>query len=187
MIVARRPNEINPLNPNGFLFSVQKLPEVTFFVQDAELPAISIGTVTQATPVHDIKIPGETAEFDNLTITFLVDEKFINWKVIYGWLIGLTYPEGHAIYRAFLAAERNSQSRTEIAKGYSDATLTVLDSANHPVQSIRFVDLYPTSLSALQFSSQNTDVQYLKATVNFAYSFYRLDIPDSIPLPKQWR
>lgn len=168
------PEEINPLNPNGFLFSVQKLPDVTFFVQDAEIPSISIGTVVQATQVHDIKIPGETAEFDNITITFLVDEKFKNWKAVYGWLIGLTYPESHDIYTAFLNKEKNATSRTELAKGYSDGTLTILDSSNNPVQSIQFIDMYPTSISALPFSSQNTDVQYLKATVNFAYSYYRL-------------
>jgi hypothetical protein len=168
------PENINPLNPNGFLFSVQKLPEVTFFVQEVELPTLSIGTVIQATQVHDIKIPGETAEFDNLQMSFLVDENFKNWKAIYAWLIGLTYPESHDIYTSFLNSERNANSRTELAKGYSDGTLTILDSSNNPVQSIQFVDMYPTSLSALPFSSQNTDVQYLRASVNFAYSYYRL-------------
>ena len=168
------PDGINPLNPNGFKFSIQKLPEITFFVQDVELPALTIGTVVQSTQVHDLKIPGETAEFDNLNLSFLVDEKFKNWKAIYGWLVGLTYPETHDIYGAFLNSERNSNSRTELAKGYSDGTLTILDSSNNAIQSIQFIDMYPTSLSALPFSSQNTDVQYLKASVNFAYSYYRL-------------
>lgn len=168
------PEQINPLNPNGFLFSIQKLPEITFFVQDVELPSLTIGTITQASQVHPIKIPGETSDFSDLSLTFLVDEQFKNWKAIYGWLVGLTYPESHAIYRAFLESERNSMGISELSKGYSDATLTVLDSSNRPVQSFQFIDLFPTSISAMQFSSQNTDVQYLKASVNFSYTYYRL-------------
>jgi len=176
MTTICRPEQINPLNPNGFLFSVQKLPDLSFFVQEAEIPQLSIGIATQASSVHDIKIPGETAEYSDLTVSFLVDEEFKNWTKIYEWMIGLTYPEGHQLYREFLELEKNAQSRTELAKGYSDATLTVLDSSNNPVRAITFVDAFPTSLSALPFSSQNTDVPYLRATATFAYTYYKLSI-----------
>lgn len=168
------PEVLNPLNPNGFKFSIQKLPEVTFQVQDVEIPSLSIGTVVQASQVHDIKIPGETADYSALQMTFLVDEKFANWTAIYEWMIGLTYPESHDIYRSFLDSEKNQMSRTELAKGYSDGSLTVLDSSNLPVRTITFVDMFPVQLSALPFSSQNTDVPYLRATATFEYSYYKL-------------
>jgi hypothetical protein len=168
------PTNINPLNPNGFLFSIQKLPEVTFFVQEAEIPSISLGTIIQSSSVHDIKIPGDKAEFSELSLNFLVDEKFENWKSIYNWMIGLTFPEGHEMYTNFLNSEKNENGRTQLTKGYSDGTLTVLGSSNSYVQSVQFVDMFPISLTALSFSSQNTDVQYLKATAVFSYSYYRM-------------
>lgn len=166
------PENINPLNPNAFIFSVQKLPELTFFVQDVELPTLQIGTVIQSSNVHDIKIPGETAEYGSLNLTFLVDEDFKNWKAIYTWMIGLTYPSNHNIYTQFLGSEKNAQSLSELAKGYSDASLSILDSSNNVVQNITFVDAYPTSLTALPFTSTNSDVNYLRATVEFQYTYY---------------
>lgn len=174
ILTCPSPSNINPLNPNGFLFSVSKLPELTFFVQDVELPSLTIGTIVQGSSVHDIKIPGETADYGSLTVSFLVDEEFANYKAIYAWMIGLTYPETHAIYTEFLASTKNSNSYSELSKGYSDASLTILDSSNNPVQRIIFVDAYPTSLSSLPFTSQSNDVQFLKATATFEYTFYKL-------------
>jgi T4-like virus tail tube protein gp19 len=168
------PENVNPLNPNGFLFSVQKLPEVTFFAQEVELPSISIGTITQASSVHDIKIPGETAEYGSLTLSFLVDEEFKNWKAIYAWMIGLSYPQNHEVYTRFLNSAKNANSYSELAKGYSDASLTILDSSNNPIQNITFVDAFPTSLSSLPFTSTNTDVNYMRASVTFDYTYYTL-------------
>jgi T4-like virus tail tube protein gp19 len=166
------PANINPLNPNGFIFAVQKLPELSFFCQQVSLPELRIGVAHQASSVHDIKIPGETAEYTPLSLSFLVDENFSNWKAVYNWMIGLTYPEGHFLYSNFLKSATNANSRTELAKGYSDATLYILDNTNSPLQSITFVDAFPVSLSALPFDSTTEDVKYLTATVDFEYSYY---------------
>lgn len=174
ILTCPSPSNINPLNPNGFLFSVSKLPELTFFVQDVELPSLSIGTATQASSVQDIKIPGETAEFGSLSIGFLVDEQFANYKAIYAWMVGLTYPETHDMYKAFLASAKNANAYSELAKGYSDASLTILNSNNNPVQRISFIDTFPTSLSTLPFTSQSSDVQFLRATATFDYTYYTL-------------
>jgi hypothetical protein len=174
ILTCPSPSNINPLNPNGFLFSVSKLPELTFFVQDVELPSLSIGTVIQSSSVQDIKIPGETADFGSLSVEFLVDEQFANYKAIYSWMVGLTYPETHDMYKAFLASAKNANSYSELAKGYSDASLTILDSSNNPVQRITFIDAFPTSLSTLPFTSQSSDVQFLRATATFDYTYYTL-------------
>lgn len=174
ILTCPTPSNINPLNANGFIFSVSKLPELTFFVQDVDLPSMSIGIATQSSSVHDIKIPGETADYGDLSVSFLVDEQFANYKAIYGWMVGLSYPEGHQLYTEFLNSVKNDQSYSELAKGYSDATLTILDSSNNPVQAITFVDAFPTSLSTLPFSAQNTDVNYLRATATFSYSYYKM-------------
>jgi len=174
ILTCPSPSNINPLNPNGFLFSVSKLPELTFFVQDVELPSLSIGTVLQSSSVQDIKIPGETAEFGSLSVSFLVDEQFANYKAIYAWMVGLTYPESHAMYKAFLSSDKNANGYSELTKGYSDASLTILNSSNNPVQRITFVDTFPTSLSTLPFTSQSNDVQFLRATATFDYTYYTL-------------
>ena len=55
---------------------------------------------------------------------------------------------------------------------YSDATLFVLSSKNNANLEIRFRDIYPISLSGLDYNQQETDIQYLTASVTFAYKIY---------------
>ena len=55
---------------------------------------------------------------------------------------------------------------------YSDATLFVLSSKNNANLEVRFRDIYPVSLSGLDYNQQETDIQYLTASVTFAYKIY---------------
>lgn len=174
ILTCPTPSTINPLNPNGFLFSVSKLPELTFFVQEVELPSITLGVATQSSSVHDIKIPGETMEFSDLTVSFLVDEQFANYKAIYAWMSGLGFPERHQMYSAWLETQRNKNDYTELAKGYSDASLTILDSSNNILQQIMYIDAFPISLSGISFNAKNSDAPVVQATCTFAYTYYTL-------------
>ena len=58
---------------------------------------------------------------------------------------------------------------------YSDGTLAIYNSADNPNFKVEFENLFPYSLSPLQFDSQVTDVQYLTATVNFKYTIYNIE------------
>ena len=57
---------------------------------------------------------------------------------------------------------------------YSDATLTVLNSKNIAKTEIRFQNVYPTSLGSLSYDVKLTDVDYLQASVSFAYMYYEI-------------
>ena len=57
---------------------------------------------------------------------------------------------------------------------YGDATLTILTNKNNPIVEVRFRDVYPVSLSALQYDQSPTDVQYLTADVDFDYTIYEI-------------
>ena len=54
---------------------------------------------------------------------------------------------------------------------FSDATLNILTSKNNPVTEVRFRDVFPISLSGLQYSQQNNDTDYL-TTLTFDYKIY---------------
>ena len=56
----------------------------------------------------------------------------------------------------------------------SDAMLTILTNKNNPVVECRFADIFPTSLSGLEYSQNQTDVEYLTATVTFKYKLYEI-------------
>ena len=55
---------------------------------------------------------------------------------------------------------------------FSDATLNVLTSKNNANIEVRFNDVFPVSLSGLNFDQQADDVTYLTATVSFKYKLY---------------
>ena len=57
---------------------------------------------------------------------------------------------------------------------YSDATLSILSNKNNPVVEVRFSDMFPVSLSSLEYNQNVTDVEYLTATIDFRYKLYEI-------------
>ncbi len=171
------PTTITPLYGSGnYSFSLVKFPEITFFVQDVELPSISLGVVTQNSSVHEIPIPGETMTYGELTCTFQVDSKMENYLAIHNWIVGLGYPSGHKLYKDLMANAKNATSLSELAKGYTDGVLTILDNSNTPIIQAQFVDCFPVNLSGMQFTTTNPDSAPVTAQVTFEYTYYKLDV-----------
>jgi hypothetical protein len=57
---------------------------------------------------------------------------------------------------------------------YSDGTLQALNSNNRVQFEVVFKDMFPYSLSALEFDSTNPDVEYFTAEVSFKYTIYNI-------------
>ena len=186
---TRQPSKLDYASPTQFRFSIIKLPKVEYFATAANIPGISLGQTSQPTPLKDIPIPGDKLEYDNLNLTFLVDENLENYREIHGWLTGLGFPKDNEQFRNLQNAgsdrfptTKNTGLNKELGKIrkavqddgglYSDATLFVLTSKNNANLEVRFRDLYPVSLSGLDYNQQETDIQYLTANVTFAYKIY---------------
>ena len=186
---SRQPTKLDYASPTQFRFSIIKLPKVEYFATAANIPGITLGQANQPTPLKDIPIPGDKLEYDNLNITFLVDENLENYREIHGWLTGLGFPKDNEQFRNLQNAGSDRFPTTkntglnkelwQIRKAvqddgglYSDATLFVLTSKNNANLEVRFRDLYPVSLSVLEYNQQETDIQYLTANVTFAYKIY---------------
>ncbi len=166
------PSNINPLSPNGFLFSIQKLPELNFFAQSVNLPGITLGAPEYGNPFQVQPIPGESLTYDQLTVQFLIDETMTNYQAIYNWIVALGFPNDYEQYTTFVS-EDNRGITSELATNYSDATLQILSGNNQVVKTVQFVDLFPIALDSLQFAGTNTDVQYLIGNATFRYGYYK--------------
>ena len=186
---SRQPTKQDYADPTKFKFSILKLPKVEYFCTAINLPGVSLAdNYSQPTPFRDIPLPGEKLSYDRLSMTFLVDENLENYQEIHGWLVGLGFPRDHSEFRDLVGAGSdrfpvsNESVSTEPGKvkfgttdqgpTFSDATLTVLSSKNNPQVEIRFRDLFPVSLTGLQYDQQATDVEYLTSTVTFRYTIY---------------
>ena len=65
--------------------------------------------------------------------------------------------------------------RTPDGAMYSDATLTILSNKNNPVLNVNFSNVYPVSLSALQYTNDQSDTQYMSATQLFNINYLNLN------------
>ena len=178
-----QPNNINFLGQNGFRFTVKRLPTVNYFCQSATLPSVSIGAIESPTPFSFVPRPGDRITYDPLVLTFKVDENLENYFEIQRWIEGLGHPD-ELKQTADLSREIRSQQiggQGSRALGYyttfvSDGVLSILTSNKNVNKNIFFQDLFPISLSELQFESTNISIEYLQATVTFRYRKYQLDI-----------
>ena len=188
-VYTREPAKLDYASPVQFRFKCSKLPTVEFFCQSANIPGISIGTASMPTGLKDIPIPGEKVSYQDLAISFLVDENLNNYKEIHDWIIALGFPQNHTQFADLQAAGADrypgstsgaivpeTNIAVPLAEGgtYSDATLTVLNSKNIAVTEIRFDNIFPTSLGALSYDVQASDVNYLQASVDFSYMYYEI-------------
>ena len=165
------PAGLNPLSPNGFNFSITKVPNVTFFCQQASLPGITLGDPSFSTPFSTQPLPGDTLSYEPLTVQFVIDEDMLNYNIIYNWIVSLGFPESYQQYITLLAGD--TVQYDELAKNYSDGVLQILDSNNNPVRSVTFYDLFPTALETLTFASTNVDVSYLIGSATFKFGHYK--------------
>ena len=180
----RQPSKLDYSSQVQFRFEILYLPLVEYFVQSANVPGIQLGTATVPSPFYDYPVPGDTLSFDPLNISFLVDENLNNFNELHQWISRLGFGDSHQEF-ADLLQEGTPSQRTSSSKGiqrplpeigtYSDATLTILSSKNMPKTEIRFKNIFPTSISGLDYNIGGTDVDYVTCSASFSYLGYTIN------------
>ena len=167
----------NFLAPTGFKFSLTRAPKLSYFTNSANVPGISLGVAEQGSYLKMIPVPGDMMEFNDLSIRFLVDEDLGNYLEIQNWMRGLGFPESLSeIYDLQNEDNLLGQPYTENQQNhYSDGTLQILTNTENLNYNVVFKDMFPTSLSDMEFDSTDTDIQYFSATVTFKYSIYTIN------------
>ncbi len=161
----------NFLSPAGFQFSITKTPKVSFFCSSANIPMISFDTNIQPSYLKDIDVPGEKLEYEDLSITFLVDEDLKNYMAIHNWMTGLGFPEST---KEFKDETTKPDTSRDLNQQYSDGSLSILNSNYRTNAIVKFKDLFPTALSSLEFDTGVTDIQYFTAQATFKYLVYNI-------------
>ena len=169
-----------------------RIPKTTWFCTAANVPGITLGEAQYATPMSDMFVTGDKLTFETLNITFLVDEELQNYRELWEWIVGIGSPVNHSQWTTALTkgdgittnfsavgSDDNidpRQSATSTDKNlYSDATLIVYNSKNMPKVNVKFKDMFPTSISSLEYSQDLTDVEYFKASATFRYLYYEFE------------
>ena len=179
-------------DPTKFKFQISKLPRVEFNCIQANIPGITLTEINQPTRLIPIRIPGNDMTFEDLTVTFIVDEDLTNYRSVQDWMAGLAQMDSDDKYRALitdggdrmpLSQQNNSQDAGRVTSAtndgaiFSDAKLIILSARNIPLVELSFEDTYPKSLSALEYNQNATDIEYLQATVTLGYKLHKYTPP----------
>ena len=165
-----------------------RIPKTTWFCVAANVPGIQLGEASYPTPMTDMMVTGDKLTFETLNITFLVDEELQNYRELWDWLVGIGAPKQHSQWtsvlskgdgavRTFGTPDTDTRTKTTYDESnlYSDSTLIVYNSKNQPKVNVHFKNMFPTSLSSLEYSQELTDVEYFKATASFRYLYYEFE------------
>lgn len=162
----------NFLSTIGFKFTLQKKPKIDFFCNSANIPGINLGVAMQATPLKMLPVPGEVLSFDDFSIRFMVDENMENYLEVWNWLCQFGFPRDFGQYQQLINEDENSEGVQKAITGMSDGTLIIYNSNYNSNLKVTFKDLFPVSLSSIQFDSTDPDIKYASAEVVFKYTIY---------------
>jgi hypothetical protein len=173
--VYTNPTNPNFLHPNKFQLNFGRLPNVQYFVQSVSVPGISLSEIQRSTPFVDLYSPGEKAIYDVFNITFLVDEELKAWLEIHDWIRAMTFPEKFEEYARLGQLNKVANARGNVFPQFSDASLTILSSANNPIYKFKFYDAFPTTLSTFIVSTSDTPESIITADATFRYAYFDVD------------
>lgn len=132
---------------SGFRLSFPKVTWLTLFLQEANVPDVSVTEVSRPTRFADINEIGEKMKYGHFSCSFLVDKELKNYKEVFNWMRRMTVAG------------------------------SVIDEIDNPIlivnniEMFRFVGAWPMSISNLSFVANSTDATYLTATAVFNFDY----------------
>lgn len=175
--LTRNPTNLDLLQSTKFRLTFDRLPGLTYFCQTANFPGVSLTEVLRNTPFIDLYAPGEKMIYDTFNVTFIVDEDLRSWTEIHDWIRGMTFPTSFEEYASLSRSSAASQISFNAGTKpqYSAGTLTLFTNKNNPNFRLKFVDLFPTSLSTIILNTQDTAEVVVTADASFRFAYYNYE------------
>lgn len=169
-VALHRTETLDYLSPTGFKFLIQRLPTTTFFLQEANVPGLSLGVAMVPSPLIDVPYAGDHIEVEEFTVKFVVDEKVRNWDELRLWSRGLGFPVDYSQYHALETQPPASGNGI-----FSDITLTILDAKKRPTLDVVFHDAFPVRLTGFVMATDVNDIVYITSTATFKYTDFEIN------------
>lgn len=148
------PQSFNALTNVKFKFDIQRAPNVTYWMQSCILPTVQIEGGILPGMRRDVPIPGQKAEFENLVITFIVDQDLKNYEEIFNWF-------------------QDIASASTIDQMVANCSLHFLNGDNEVNRTIDFIGAYPTVMTELSLNSDDSDTVPVTCSVTFNYEYFK--------------
>lgn len=153
----------NYLSPIGFTVSVSRLPHVEFFTQKAQIPGVTLEAPQLANPMGNLFVAGDRLAYQDLDLSFLVDENMDNYIEAYNWMEALSSPEKFGDYKPL---------QDSVEGLNSDISIMILNSNKNLNVEFTFLNCTPVALSAISLDVSGTDIFYPEVNMSFRYDRY---------------
>lgn len=152
--------EQNNLSVLSYRVKLSGAKNVELRCQSVQIPGMTLGSASVATPFLVMQEPGTIAYGGPLSLSFLVGENLTDYLEIFNWMNGLGQPDGFD---------------QKYERKLTDASVLILNSTYKPIINVRFINIFPLSITPIDFTSTTTDIQYITAQVSFNFDRYYYD------------
>lgn len=172
-IIERQP-ELSFVPPQNFFVIFDKIPQIVFNCQQVQIPTVSAGEVALNNRFNGTNtfIPGDSFDYSNLDITFLLEKNFRNYNTVLKWMKAAATPESASQFTEWVEEQSNDYSRQGYGTLMSDCTVYGTDAANDILVEWKFKNAFPVSLDGPAFDASAQDIEYLTSTVSIRYSYF---------------
>lgn len=143
--------------------------KLSLMCKTASIPSSSVGSVAVPFFGRDVYTAGNR-EFDPITFSVINDEDFLLRRVFEVWLGAIN---GHKSNQknSGVNSSPSSYSVDGLVKQYSQGTGDVNRDV-FPIRTYKFVNMFPTDISAIELSWDNTDIE--EYSVSFRYDYWQI-------------
>ena len=90
---------------------------------------------------------------------------------VQNWLTGLGFPETP---QQFINKTTDTDGIRDLEEQFCDGGLHILSSNLRDVAIVKFKNLFPVSITSLNFDATETDINYFTASASFRYTVYNI-------------
>lgn len=133
--------------------------DFTMNIYNIVLPGISFPPLESHWQGAKMKDPVVKAEFEDWQFTFMVDEKWKNWRTL---------------FKHFTFINNNKDHYADQFSNVSfEATLEILDNFKSPIFKVNFVRAWISSLGSVNMNTRDDEI-ILESTCTFVYDYYEI-------------
>lgn len=165
--LSANPTTQDLLLPNRFRLDLKRAPNVNYWIQKVSIPGFSISSPDQPNPFVKIPKSGEHIEYEQLGITFLIQNDFANYLELYAWLRSLGKPESFEEYAKLLIPPPILDEGVT-----SEVSVFILNGQQQAKYQFIFHDAFPNAISGFEMTSGDSGLERVECHVAFEYSYF---------------
>lgn len=130
-----------------------ELRSITYFIQSLDLPSVSMMPIEDFFMNNQVKMPGNTVDYETLRVEFLMDENFSNYLTLHNWL----------------ASFRDDDIWNRLTR---DIKLSITNPNKNRVVEFTYVHAYPIMIESINLNSAVSEPDPITFGVTFAYQYF---------------